>query len=170
MLSRTKNSTQKYAGARPSIRKYCRARRRYSSLPTSQSLQGCRRPPHHRRRHCNVALEGREEQTVATTRLRPRPFPSRAPSSRFERCRRQSQDSAGEREEGHRPNDGQRGRVRSRARLPPPPRDATVRFRGSGGSSDDDDDKKQRQWRQQRQRGGVVSTAVAAASARLRQR
>ncbi len=29
----------------------------------------------------NVALEGREEQTVAMTRLRPRPFPSRAPPS-----------------------------------------------------------------------------------------
>ena len=29
----------------------------------------------------NFALEGREEQTAATTRLRPRPFPSRAPPS-----------------------------------------------------------------------------------------
>jgi hypothetical protein len=74
----------------------------------------------------NVALEGRENQTVATTRLRPRPFPLRALSSRFERCQRQSQDSAGEREEGHRPKDGQRGCVRSRARLPPPLCDATV--------------------------------------------
>jgi hypothetical protein len=84
----------------------------------------------------NVAHEGRKEQTIAMTRLQPRPFPSRAASSRFKQCRRQSQDSAGEREEGHCLNDGQSGRVRSCACLPLPPRDATVRFRGSGGSSD----------------------------------
>ena len=99
----------------------------------------------------NVALKGREEQTAATTRLRPRPSPPCDPPSRFKRCQRRSQDSAGEREEGHRPNGGRRGRVVcSCARPPPPPRDATVRFRGSGGSSDDDDDKKQRQWQQRR--------------------
>ncbi len=103
----------------------------------------------------NIALEGREEQTAATTRLRLRPFPSRAPPSRFERCRRRSQDSAGEREEGHPPNDGRCGRaVRSCARPPPPPRDATVRFRGSGGSSDDDDDKN-------KGNGGSAAAALA---------
>ncbi len=54
----------------------------------------------------NVALEGREEQTAATTRLRPRPFPPRDPPSRFERCRQRTQDSAREREEGITPTMG----------------------------------------------------------------
>jgi hypothetical protein len=163
LLSRTKNSTQKYASARPSTRKYCRCcinRLRLRPRPD------CRRGATDRRVIVvvivNVALKGREEQTAATTCLRPRPFPPRDPPSRFQRCQRRSQDSAGEWEEGHRLNGGRRGRiVRSRARPPPPPCDAIVQFRGSGGSNDDDDDKKQRQRRQRRQLGGSAAASLA---------
>ncbi len=59
----------------------------------------------------NVALEMKEEQTAATTQLRPRPFPSCAPPSQFERCQQRCQNSAREQEEGHRPGDGRRGRI-----------------------------------------------------------
>jgi hypothetical protein len=135
--------------------------------PTSRSPQGCHWPPRHCfcHRQCCARGEGgadRRDDASAASAL-----PPAQSSFPIKRCQRRSQDSAGEREEGHRPNGGRRGRVVcSCARPPPPPCDATVQFRGSGGSSDDNDNKTQRQWRQRRQLGG----SAAALLARRRQR